>query len=227
MSTTVVHRLWNLWFGAAMFGTNFWLQFYIVVFFCFCNWYVILTWRVWNALIQNVKINWFYLCREREALFYTSLPLTSSTEDICQIHPRWTLSPQTWRLGRRSQLFAAVQSLSWQWGGDQPCFPFISRDESWCWYWYVVVFVVWGLADEALLGSKSCQAGGDGCEACLLYVSWGRGEGGRMSFHPGSLSLELPFPGASSAGICWHLGDHGRLIYHLCCCSLGWLQRLW
>lgn len=53
---------------------------------------------------------------------------------------------------------------------------------------------------------------------CCMLVGMG---GGGVSFHPGSLSLELPSPGALSAGICWHLGDHGRLIYHLCCCSLS------
>jgi len=31
----------------------------------------------------------------------------------------------------RSQMFAAVHSLSWQRCGDQPGFPFISRDKSW------------------------------------------------------------------------------------------------
>lgn len=41
---------------------------------------------------------------------------------------------------------------------------------------------------------------------------------GEGSVSSGSLSLELPSPAALSPGVCWH---HGRLIYHLCCGSLG------
>lgn len=100
MRATLVHRLWNLWFGAAVFGTNFWPQFYIVVFFCFCNWYIILIWRVemlWFKMLKSI----YSTCAERGALFLSSLSLTASSEDICQIHLRWwTLSPQTCCLGR-------------------------------------------------------------------------------------------------------------------------------
>lgn len=173
MSTTVVHGLWNLWFGAAVFGTNLWVQLCIVVFFYFCNWYIILTWRVempWFEVLKSIDST----CTERERSFIPLQPPLDCFQwrhlpNSSQNYPPDVMSGQTCR----SQLFAAEQGLSWQWGWDQPCFFFIPRDESWCSYWYVVVFVVWGLADETVLGSKSCQDGGDGCEACLLYVRRG------------------------------------------------------
>lgn len=37
----------------------------------------------------------------------------------------------------------------------------------------MVVFVVWGLADETVLRSTSCQDGGDEREACSFCISGG------------------------------------------------------
>lgn len=166
-----MHRLWNFWFGAAMFETNFWPQFCIVVFFCFCNWYIILIWRVdmpWFKTLKSIDST----CAERERSLIplqpppwllpvkTSAKFISDGEHLAPRHDVWA-DVQEPAVCSCAEPVLAV-------GGDQPCFPFISRDMSWCWSWYVLVSLVWGRAVETFLGSKSCQARGGGHEVCSL-----------------------------------------------------------
>lgn len=153
MRTTVMHRLSNLWFGAAVFGTNFWPQFCIVIFFCFCNWYIILIWRVEMPWIKTLK-SIDSTCAEREKLYSSPaspwlLPVKTSAKFISDgehLAPRHDV----WADVQEPAVCSCTEPVLAM-GGGQPCFLLISRHKSWCWYWYVVVFfVVWGMADETV-----------------------------------------------------------------------------
>lgn len=211
------HGLWNLWFG-----TNFWPQFCIGVFFCFCNWYIILIWRVETPSFKMLK-SILLVQRERKALFLSSLPLTASSEAICQIHLRWwTLSPQTCCLGRCAGASCLQLCRAWPAGGVEtsPAFPSslgtghgAGIDMGWSLH-----FGAWLM--RLFWGPRAARLEEMNVRPVSSVLGWG-------SVCSGSPSLEWPSPGALAPGVCWHLGDHGRLIYPLCCCSLGWLQRLW
>lgn len=144
MSTRLVHRLGSFDLGQTKtsgFSFALWVSYAFVIPYNFGL-------KCCYTLIWNVKINWFYLWGKVEALFHSSLPMTASSQDTCQIHLKLsTLSPQMWWAESSClQLYRAC-----------PGSPVVSRDRLWYWYCSVVGFVVRGLAGKTASGAKSYQ----------------------------------------------------------------------